>query len=258
MRSIQLASRSDLDGEHQFSERTNPPATRCVPDSCLRCQQTTVQSSSVNLHFLNHHNNHDHNSIRKRGPCRALRERRSVSILALYLLLTSSFVSAASEPTALEKQRDWFRSSSLLENRDARPGSVLARKEQQKGEFRLLKQRFLDSEAKRQFLFAITGESPSLAPGENERLERENKEKKAVLKEKKAEVERLRVEIGEMAKDNEQSEWLSGGEEGNRGTSTWHTGSLADKQNTPSCPKRSRRYRSSRRRLTVWSWSSRG
>ncbi|EKD00449.1 hypothetical protein A1Q2_05286 [Trichosporon asahii var. asahii CBS 8904] len=109
-----------------------------------------------------------------------------------------------SEPTALEKQRDWFRSSSLLENRDARPGSVLARKEQQKGEFRLLKQRFLDSEAKRQFLFAITGESPSLAPGENERLERENKEKKAVLKEKKAEVERLRVEIGEMAKDNEQ------------------------------------------------------
>lgn len=64
-------------------------------------------------------------------------------------------------------------------------------------------------EAKRQFLFTITAEAPALAPGENERLERENKEKKAVLKARKAEVERMRAEIGEMARDNEQSELLS-------------------------------------------------
>lgn len=97
----------------------------------------------------------------------------------------------------------------MLENLDSRPASVLARSEEQKAHFRLLKQRYIDLEAKRQFLFTITGDAPALAPGENERLEGENKKKKAALKEKKAEVERLRTEIGEMAKDNEQSESMT-------------------------------------------------
>lgn len=99
-----------------------------------------------------------------------------------------------------------FRSTALLENLDSRPATVSARSEQQRADFRLLKQHHIDLEAKRQFLFAITGDVPPLSQGENERLERENKEKKAVLKERKAEIERMRTEIGEMARDNEQSE----------------------------------------------------
>lgn len=99
----------------------------------------------------------------------------------------------------------------MLENREGRPAAVLARSEEQRTEFRLLKQRFVDLEAKRQFLFTITAEAPALAPGENERLECENKEMKAVLKAKKAEIERMRVEIGEMARDNEQSKSLPTG-----------------------------------------------
>lgn len=117
----------------------------------------------------------------------------------------ASFLSAASEPTALEKQRDAFRSAPPALDHAAHPAAVLARSDEAARHFRLLKQRYIDLEAKRQFLFTITGDAPALAPGEAERLASENAEKKARLKVAKGEVARLRDETLRMAKDNADS-----------------------------------------------------
>ncbi|KAK4684696.1 hypothetical protein P7C73_g5473, partial [Tremellales sp. Uapishka_1] len=77
--------------------------------------------------------------------------------------------------------------------------------ESQKDYFRRLKFNYLEQEAKRNFLYSITGDEPqNIQPGENEELEIVNAEKKALLKATKQEIENMRLEAIRLAKSNTQ------------------------------------------------------
>ena len=90
---------------------------------------------------------------------------------------------------------------------------VLIREETdaQKDYLRRLKFTYLEQEAKRNFLFSITGEEPQgVLPGENEALEKSNELKKRALKGLKTEVEEMREEAIALARENAASEFYLG------------------------------------------------
>jgi hypothetical protein len=70
-----------------------------------------------------------------------------------------------------------------------------------------LKFTYLEQEAKRNFLYSITGDEPQgVQAGENEDLERENAITKGELKALKDEIEDMRLKSIEIAKSNAQSQ----------------------------------------------------
>ncbi|KAL7422301.1 hypothetical protein Q5752_002947 [Cryptotrichosporon argae] len=104
-----------------------------------------------------------------------------------------SLLASAAEPTHLDAHREAFFARALRDvtaNADGAlgldPGNPVAVRDEmeaQKDYFRRLKFTYLEQEAKRNFLYAITGdEPPSVSQGENEALEASNADKKAALK----------------------------------------------------------------------------
>lgn len=68
---------------------------------------------------------------------------------------------------------------------------------------------YLEQEAKRNFLYSITGDEPQgVQAGENEDLEEANAVAKGELKALKGEIEEMRLKSVEIAKRNAQSEYL--------------------------------------------------
>ncbi|GFZ46197.1 hypothetical protein JCM24511_04444 [Saitozyma sp. JCM 24511] len=122
--------------------------------------------------------------------------------------------STGAEPLNIERHRDRFQeralrdvtvnsSDSAMALDPGNPTIIGPEMEAQKDHFRRLKFNYLEQEAKRNFLFSITGDEPQgVQPGENEALEQSNAEKKAALKAYKAHIDEMRGETIELAKSN--------------------------------------------------------
>ncbi|CAD6569536.1 MAG: hypothetical protein TREMPRED_005287 [Tremellales sp. Tagirdzhanova-0007] len=141
----------------------------------------------------------------------------SVSSLANNQSLSQAYdryISASSAPLNLVQHREKFQDRALRDvtvhiNDSAmmmdpsNPLLVKDEMEAQKEYFRRLKFTYLEQEAKRYFLFSITGDEPQgVQPGENEQLEQSNAQKKAALKATKADIDQMQVEALQLAKGN--------------------------------------------------------
>ncbi|RXK36705.1 hypothetical protein M231_06012 [Tremella mesenterica] len=131
-------------------------------------------------------------------------------------MLTYRLIASSSNPLHLEKYRDQFHERALRDvtghgNDSAlvldpsNPLLVKAEMEAQKDYFRRLKFTYLEQEAKRNFLFSITGDEPQVVPpGENEEREIINAQKKAALKALKEEIATMQQEAVQLARMNAQ------------------------------------------------------
>ncbi|CAK9780172.1 unnamed protein product [Cutaneotrichosporon oleaginosum] len=123
---------------------------------------------------------------------------------------TAEFLKAAAIPTSLSLHAVAFRKRAIdgagktvdLETL-LDPTLVQKRHAEQKRIFRDVKHKYIEQEAKRAFLHAITGDSPEVVrDGEQEELATQNKVKKAKLKATKEEIAAMRAEALTLSRAN--------------------------------------------------------
>ncbi|BEI84239.1 hypothetical protein CcaverHIS002_0408430 [Cutaneotrichosporon cavernicola] len=121
---------------------------------------------------------------------------------------TAEFLKAAANPTSLALHAVAFRKRAIdgagktvdLETL-LDPTLVQKRHAEHKRQFRDVKHKFIEQEAKRAFLHAITGEAPeTVRDGEQEELAKQNKVKKARLKATKEEIAEMYAQALDLGK----------------------------------------------------------